>query len=597
MTMVSNARVAVLSALLLSATSARSIAQPPPPPSKKAMERLMATVPPDTLKKHRIPASALTDFHPVVALTIIGTSPSTIWVNHDYQVAYIVSNFTLQPVSGQMSGVSGAKALKAISGPDTSVTLQPGQSTSGEFQGDAGQQGEVKKVSLRFAQPLPCRPDGHGGQICPTLPIASGTTTILVNDVGEILSSRDSLPDIGDVDGNICHKALFARSTDTPNEWEETPGGHDVPVAGRVINAQNAGVDIPFDHPFVDVATGARFGYDYCFHIEPDQPYFSFLNAPGIASKADCSTAGLASGKWDGDTCAAFDIVRGQGRTPTGALHTEIEKGLIPAAYLPMGGDRIYARGRRIVDCGHPDYNVELHPPTLIARAWQDSTLGQVRSTLIATPYITRQTYLPGHSDFVTQVAGELAAVGLSPAPSPLHLLADVDDAPIDGNFQALYQVAIPPRHNFDKAKVSYHFVTRPGVTVVVQRLTEYQVIVLVTVDPTLYVHFGPPTCQTTTLTLSDAEKLGGLDSGALTDIYNKVVGVVASGVLTIFGIPPNVQINVAAAAGAGLLEYDCSVPNGAIPSPGSTMDNQVVVDPSQPYPVYGWLNIDWDSD
>jgi hypothetical protein len=557
----------------------------PDPPNKKALARMLATVSPDTFKKHRIPASALTDFHPVIALTITGVSPAPLWVNQDYKVSYILSNFTLRSISGELLARPDSYSLKAVGGSVSSIALQPGQSVSGEFQGTAGPKAMAGKVTVIFGRPLQCRPNWPSGEICPEQTLAANSIALVVNDVGSILTSRDPLPGFGAADGSLCHNALFARSTDTPNEWEETAGGHDVPVAGRVINTQDTGVDIPFDHPF---------GFDYWFHIEPDQAYFGVLNAPGIAQRADCSSAGLASGKWDGDTCNAFDVVRGRGQTPTGALHTEVEQGLIPKAYLPQAGDRIYARGHRIIDCGHPDYNAELHPPTMMARAWQDATLGQVRSTLIATPYVTRQSYVPAHDDFVKQVATELAAVGLSPSPSPLNLLAEVDDAPIDNSFQAVYQVAIPPRHNFDKTQVSFHFVTRPGVTVSVQQITTYQVVVTVNVDAAQYSRFGPPTCTVQRETLEDAEKLGNLSAGTLTDVYKKAAGLIASGVLTIFGVPPNVQINVAAAAGAGLLVYKCSVPNGGLPQPGSTMDNQIVVDSSQPYPVYGWLNIDW---
>jgi hypothetical protein len=578
---------AVPCVMLLCMTPTFSMAQPPPPRDRRAIARMMSRVPAETLAEHRIPPSALRDFNPVVALTITGSSPTTIWVNHDYRVAYILSNFTLEPVSGQVSAVAGAQVLKAEPASGGSLTLEPGESLSGWFQGEAGAVGGRQKVSLVFGKPLPCKPDGHGGSICPRLPVATDTVSVLVSGVGEILSSSDPLPAIGDVGGTICNGALFARSTDVPNEWEETPGGHDVPVAGRVINTEDAGVDIPFDHPF---------GFDYWFHIEPDRDHFGFLNSPGIASRSDCTPGGLAAGAGDGDTCKAFEIVRGQGGTPTGALHTEVERGLIPDEYRPRAGERVYARGRRIVDCGHSDYNVELHPPTIMARAWQEPTLGQVRSTLIATPYVTRQIYLPGHNDFVRQVAGELSALAFSPSPSPIHLLADIEPASFDGNLVARYEVALPPRRGFDDARIRYHFVTRPGVTVAVQALTTYQAAVLVSVDPARYVPHGPASCGVESLSLSDAEKLGGLDPGTLQSLYDKAVGLIASGVLTLFGVPPNVQINVAAAARAGLFYYQCSVPDGGLPTPGSILDNRVVVDSSQPYPVYGWLDIDFVS-
>lgn len=54
------------------------------------------------------------------------------------------------------------------------------------------------------------------------------------------------------------------------------------------------------------------------------------------------------------------------------ALHAEIEERIIPRqdlGYFPKVGDRTIMRGAWILDCGHPPYGTEMHPPTFVAYA------------------------------------------------------------------------------------------------------------------------------------------------------------------------------------------------------------------------------------
>jgi hypothetical protein len=50
------------------------------------------------------------------------------------------------------------------------------------------------------------------------------------------------------------------------------------------------------------------------------------------------------------------------GKDHFGTLETELEQWLVPVGYRPDPGDRIFLKGRWIVDCGHNDWAGELHP-------------------------------------------------------------------------------------------------------------------------------------------------------------------------------------------------------------------------------------------
>src|SRR5438270_499616 len=53
-------------------------------------------------------------------------------------------------------------------------------------------------------------------------------------------------------------------------------------------------------------------------------------------------------------------------------LHTEVETHTLPRAalgYTPAAGDRALMRGVWVLDCGHPPYGAEMHPPTFVTYA------------------------------------------------------------------------------------------------------------------------------------------------------------------------------------------------------------------------------------
>ncbi|MFL6530669.1 MAG: hypothetical protein ACJ8KX_09385 [Chthoniobacterales bacterium] len=65
-----------------------------------------------------------------------------------------------------------------------------------------------------------------------------------------------------------------------------------------------------------------------------------------------------------------------------GALGIEGEQWYYPVGYRPEAGDRLFARGQWIIDCGHPAWQGELHPASLLASSYlQYSDYGPTMGT------------------------------------------------------------------------------------------------------------------------------------------------------------------------------------------------------------------------
>ena len=70
-------------------------------------------------------------------------------------------------------------------------------------------------------------------------------------------------------------------------------------------------------------------------------------------------------------------------------LHTEVENRIFPRealGYTPQAGDRTLMRGAWVLDCGHPPYGAELHPPTFLAYARSPDALS-TDAAVVVVPY------------------------------------------------------------------------------------------------------------------------------------------------------------------------------------------------------------------
>ena len=123
-------------------------------------------------------------------------------------------------------------------------------------------------------------------------------------------------------------------------------------VAGKVAAAEVSTTDVLADHPF---------GFDLNVEVSPDPPYsalaYGYLNST--------------------------------------VLHTEVESRAFPAdalGFMPQANDRALFRGAWILDCGHPPYFAEMHPPSFIGYARQLDAKTTVAAAVFE-PYRSTQLY------------------------------------------------------------------------------------------------------------------------------------------------------------------------------------------------------------
>jgi hypothetical protein len=141
-----------------------------------------------------------------------------------------------------------------------------------------------------------------------------------------------------------------------PQAGKRTLSMPEISLAGTVHSVNDSTDDVLGDHPF---------GVDSNADITPDAPY-------------------------------TFQVFRGESVAPD-ALHTEVEQRIFPRAalgYSPQAGDRALQRGAWILDCGHPPYGSEMHPPTFLhyARAADAQT---TIAAVAVMPYRSSQLFNP----------------------------------------------------------------------------------------------------------------------------------------------------------------------------------------------------------
>jgi hypothetical protein len=399
--------------------------------------------------------------------------------------------------------------------------------------------------------------------------VENGPVTIYAHRTDDILTSADVPGSQPPIDLQTCQGGLYIQGSLVPNEWMQAPGGENLPAMGRVADKSEPNNDLIWDHPF---------GFDYWWSVAlDDDRYLSLLNQPTLASTMDCS------GEED-DVCKARDKAREEtGRDPKGILHTEVEDRLLPQSFRPLPGDRVYMRGHRIADCGHQPVGAEMHPPTLVvaARIWPDD--GSLRTTVMAMPYLTTQSYELG-KDLPTALGAAITAASLSPIgiPTGFPIIARTSSKPFNVPIIAKYRVTVPsvPRRA-TVLNLHYHFVTRPGVTVTIAPVNGSEADIEIHMDPETYQPFRDADCDKRTVGLETFDAQWGKPKGTVRAAVNGIAGALG-------GIP-----GVLITANIGMQVAICQVPNGTPAVPFTTNDNAVVTDASQPFPVYGWLSYD----
>ena len=156
-------------------------------------------------------------------------------------------------------------------------------------------------------------------------------------------------------------------------------------VAGTLAEVDDSGDDVLADHPF---------GTDVDADVAPD-PAYAFL---------------------------PFEHLR------SSLLHTEIENRTFPRAALgftPQAGDRAVMRGAWVLDCGHPPYGAELHPPTFMGYA----RAADARTTVAAAVVVPYRSSLIFSGDETLATALGNTARFSSGSAFPLAMVQAIEDA------------------------------------------------------------------------------------------------------------------------------------------------------------------------
>ena len=111
-------------------------------------------------------------------------------------------------------------------------------------------------------------------------------------------------------------------------------------------------------------------------------------SAKAVAAITKCTWSSQFEGPAQGEPWQLLPSEQTFPLTPT--LDTRAHEH-VQEAYVPKVGERIAARGRWIVDCGHPDFHAEIHPLTFAAFGHKDGLKTVVH--VISNPYRVTQLY------------------------------------------------------------------------------------------------------------------------------------------------------------------------------------------------------------
>lgn len=382
---------------------------------------------------------------------------------------------------------------------------------------------------------------------------------------------------------------LFDGSNSHPLEWVSVLNptveqDDEVGVAGFALAVELAGSDLPFTHPF---------GGDFEFQIVPDAGYTNLL-APSNLPPGNSNT--------DSEVSEAFNQMRGAGLPEIGAFAMEVEAGLVPEPYRAANGDRVAVYGRWIVDAGHGDFHTEIHPPLLLARAQVVNAQGEqvypdasamTLMQLWGRPYQAAQKFTDGSStnlclqQYITNISETLGDIVAYPPTFPkpfdgVHLVSFIVRPPVPTPPPAP-SLVIGPAH----LECSYSFTTNKSCGVqVIQSYTDPNAVeVILALNSVLYPTLPEPPSTKVAWTIDSLKQNIPSDLGALTSF---LVGVVTDYQKAVHG--GNLYVRTYNPLPAP------DVTTHAVPfTPlASLPQSQVNVDDTQPFPIVGWLKLQW---
>lgn len=241
----------------------------------------------------------------------------------------------------------------------------------------------------------------------------------------------------------------------------------EVMVSGLATGASLGGGDFPFDHTF---------GSDFNMDVILDAPYTDAAQGRGVVG-GDLHVE-LAEGQFPHEE-------RDPG-PPTGQDWEEMSQlarqGIF-TRFVPDEGARVLVMGNWIVDCGHTNFQTELHPITFMANARQSG--GKTVADVFYNPFRETELY---HFDpaealafddptrFDPPFAGPFPGMLINSilrlqnlGPEPYKSIDHLESwAMLEPNRTSpvAWRVCAPAGSSGTRLDVRYHFITRPGVQI-----------------------------------------------------------------------------------------------------------------------------------
>jgi hypothetical protein len=222
-----------------------------------------------------------------------------------------------------------------------------------------------------------------------------------------------STPPAGNWARDTCGGRTFLNPGGADYEWTPVIQGFGQQgslegISGWALAPHGSTQDVPFTHPF------GKFDFDY--QLLPDAQFQTLL-APGNTELDDDRTAAVADAKANN---LQLNIAADGKHLDRGTIAVEQEVGLVPTNYRAWTAQRVAVFGRWIIDCGHANWQSEIHPPVLTVLASPNAGANRTRIDLIANPYLVDQEF--AHGGLRKNLVYDLALINV---PFPLIVFTD----------------------------------------------------------------------------------------------------------------------------------------------------------------------------
>jgi hypothetical protein len=401
-------------------------------------------------------------------------------------------------------------------------------------------------------------------------------------------------------DGNEFPLSADIEWMQTLDHSQDYEGGNMVGCTGWVVAPDYSGADAPFDHPF---------GFDWEFQValDDDKNGYEALLSPANINPQESGIGQLLANE------QGLPMLHG-------LLGVEWDGNLIPQSFKARvrHGDRVAAFGRWILDTGHnfvKFWRTEIHPPLLLVSASVEKNPRVPESTralFMSRPYLPGQhyavdpanVYLDSVDDdgpFLSHLVNELVKV-ITLRSRMVEAHPKIKSAPFEGSYQFTVKVRPPTRpRGAYRLAVSFQFTMRDGCSVEVTAADSETVEVIVTLDSRKYT---PPKLPTRNSCVYSKDELNALSPGTGTDILAiDVIAPLVGALLPFGGLWLAIYIEYILQRGFKVDAYDAIPEINVLDSSHAVFNTLpedipsgagIVVDNTQSYPIFGWLDAKW---